>query len=106
MTTKEGLLSRNEYEGDIDGIPLLKQVVYEDFYGKKDAPPKISLRKIYDITAIVPGAPDLSVFDVQQFFSTPLGKTIQWSYFRILCVALGIVFVFLAIYLKYLKTDP
>jgi len=97
-----GFILQNTYEGEVDGIPLLKRVVYEEFYGETNAVPEIYLRKNYEITKIIPGPPKLAVFDVQRLLSSSSGK---WSYFRILCVAIAAALIAAGLYLRFLKNE-
>ena len=60
---RPSLVSVIEYEGDVDGIPLIKTLTRTTF----DSQGQIVAQEVYDIQEIKPGAPAESVFDPRQY---------------------------------------
>jgi hypothetical protein len=58
------------YDGEIDGVPLLKTLVSEKGRAKKDGGGLVS-KEEFIVTKIIPGAIPLAEFEVQQFL--PIG---------------------------------
>ncbi len=57
----------NEYDGDINGFPLLKSVRLETWsVPKDDSEPTLAYRQFTEIHSITAEPPDLKVFDVEQ----------------------------------------
>ncbi len=56
-------ISEAAYEGEIDGVPLLKTLTISHYSPEG----VLKSQGVYTITKITPGAPDMSVFDPKQF---------------------------------------
>ncbi len=97
-----GFVIQNEYEGERNHVPLLKYVTYEEYEGTKDKT-QIYRRKEYNITKIIPSAPEMSYFDINQFVPA-IGEPVRWSYLRLFCVASGLVLILIAIWIKFSAT--
>jgi hypothetical protein len=98
------------YDGHKDGIPLLKS--YRIDYGRYDLDAakteQLTSQIQYEITNIIPGPVDLSEFDVAQFLppQAKIGEITpaRFSWFRIVCISLGILLMILGILMKQKKT--
>ena len=99
--------SKVEYGDDSpEGIPLIKKVTFTDVNPNGD----VGSEGRYEITKIVPGKPDLKIFDPKQFLppGTNVGNDIQpanFSFGRILFIVSGVFLVALGIWMKVKKQN-
>jgi hypothetical protein len=89
-----------------NGIPLIKSVTFS----KIDPQGKIVSESRYEITKIVPGKPDLKIFDPKQFLppGTEVGNDVQPAHFslgRLLLIGSGVFLVALGIWMKMKKQN-
>jgi hypothetical protein len=97
------------YDGFHEKIPLLKN--YRVDYGRYDLDiektEQLTSQVQYEVTQIIPGPVDLSEFEVAQFLppETRIGEvtTTQFSWFRSICILLGILLFIVGGWLKMRK---
>jgi len=86
------LRSTVEYEGESDGIPLIKKLT-EATYSPEGT---LEQKTVYEVTKIVPGPPPLEVFDPKQFLPPGSEVTLekaQFSWGRIFCIVIGLALI-------------
>jgi hypothetical protein len=93
------LIIRNEYEGEKDGVALIKKIQWEYAVGAQRETQKIQEKRIFTINMITVASPPMSVFDVKQFFPYTIGKYPRYNFFRITCVVLGLIFIAIGLFL-------
>jgi hypothetical protein len=97
------------YGNKKDGVPLLTN--YESNYGRfdPDGTERIVQKIQYEVTQLIPGAVDLSEFDVYQFLppKVKIGeiKPAGLSCYHIAGIAIGIILILLGIYLKVMAMN-
>lgn len=92
---------RCHYDGEVDGIPRLKEYAFTAIYvDPKIAEERIVRRRVYTITALTPGAPDLSYFDESGFLNDlgGLGAKTGGSNLPVLYVINGVLLVLIGVY--------
>jgi hypothetical protein len=89
------------YEGEKDGFPLLKECSREG--GVKDpstGKERILHRQVYKIAKMIPGAVNLSYYDADSLLGKIVGVHSTNIWFRVLCVLLGVVLLFIGVLLR------
>jgi hypothetical protein len=102
---RPSLVSVVEYEGESNGIPLIKKLTRTTF----DPQGQIVAQVVYDILEIKPGAPPYSVFDPRQYVGDK--NLDDWEFpeprrftpFKIASLIVGIILIIWGLWLHFRK---
>ncbi len=88
-----------EYEGDVDGIPLLKSVTILAHSTKDN---KLGWGDWYTVTKLDLSPPDKSVFDPNQFVpNIGVIEATNFTVVRIICIVSGVLLISIGLWLKF-----